>query len=268
MKRLVKNLLFSVAPVWATSFFSARARAHSHRVVEGWGCARINDLLFGRFGDRVLSGPFQGLSLVPGTKAEQIGPYLLGVYDSELHPIWDSVLRRRFSQIVDVGAKFGYYAIGLARRYPTSQVIAFDADRWAREIMKHMAKENGVSNVEIRGYCSPKWLGRGLAEGSLVLSDCEGFEGELFCTCPIPNLQSATLIIETHDEWAPGVSRRIYERLEPTHFVRKIPSVARKRVSPVDLTFFNEREQSLVTNEVRPSQIWLVGLPKTGPNVV
>jgi hypothetical protein len=266
MRQLLKKLLSSAAPVWATSFFSERARVHSHRVIESWGCGRINEALFTRFGDQVLSGPFRGLVLSPPTKAEQIGPFLLGVSESELHSAWDLVLRGRFDQIVDVGAIFGYYAIGLSRRCPASRVIAFDTDRWAQQLMREMARDNGVSDVEIRGYCSPDWLAKNLAEGALVLSDCEGFEGELFCSVPIPNLPSATLIIETHEESMPGVLGRLRERLGPTHFVIEITSDSHHRVSPVDLGFFNEKEQSLATNEVRgDKQVWLLGLPKREP---
>lgn len=268
MKQLLKQLLFSTAPVWATSFFSERARVHSHRVIESWGCARINESLFARFGDRVLSGPFRGLVLSPPTKVEQIGPFLLGIYESELHPAWDIVLRGHFGQIVDIGAKFGYYAIGLARCYPASRVIAFDTDRWAQQVMGKMARDNGVSNVEIRHYCSPKWLANNLAEGAFVLSDCEGFEGKLFCSVPIPNLHTATLIIESHDDLVPGVSGRLRERLAPTHHVMEITSGSDHRINPVDLGFLDEREQSLATKEVRGGkQVWLLGLPKVGPNL-
>jgi hypothetical protein len=268
IRELLKKSLLLAAPVWATSFFSERARVHSQRVVESWGCARINESLFTRFGDQVLSGPFRGLVLSPATKAEQIGPFLLGVYESELHPAWDLVLSGHFDQLVDVGAKFGYYAIGLARHYPASRVVAFDTDRWARQVMREMARDNGVSNVEIRSYCSPKFLAKNLAEGAFVLSDCEGFEEKLLCSVPIPNLPSATLIVETHDDRIPGVSRRLRERLRQTHFVMEITSGSHLKVIPVDLGFLSEREQSLATNEVRGGkQVWLLALPKVGPNL-
>ena len=130
MKQAVKRWLFAVAPKWATSFFSARARATSHRAVEGWGCLRVNDLLMDRFEARVQGGPFRGMTLTPMTRAEQIGPFLLGLYESELNDAWELVFRGTFPQIVDVGAKFGYYAIGLARRFPESRVVAFDTDPW------------------------------------------------------------------------------------------------------------------------------------------
>ena len=55
---------------------------------------------------------------------------------------------RPFPQIVDVGAKFGYYAVGLARRYPAAAVVAYDVDWWARRACRRMAAANGVGNVD------------------------------------------------------------------------------------------------------------------------
>jgi hypothetical protein len=266
MRQQLKKLMFTAAPVWATSFFSAHARAHSHRVVARSGCAQVHESLFRRYGNKVLSGPFQGLVLSSSTMSEQVGPCLLGIYESELHAAWDLVLRGRFSQIVDVGAKFGYYAMGLARRYPTTRVIAFDTDGWARQVMREMARDNQVSNVEIRGYCSPRWLAENLAEGAFVLSDCEGFEGTLFGSAAIPNLASATLIIETHDWLVPGVSRRLRNQLRPSHCVVEIWSHSAPRISPVDLSFLNTRERFLATSEMRDPQSWLLGLPRVGSN--
>jgi hypothetical protein len=263
MKQWLKRTLYSVAPDRATSFFSARSRAHSHRVIAEWGCRRVNDLLLARHGNRVLTGPFQGLVLSPMTKAEQLGPYLLGLYENELHPIWDMVLRGRFDQIIDVGAKFGYYAIALARRYPSSRVVAFDTDPWARRALWEMCQCNDVQNVEVQGYCSAEWLADNLGRGSLIISDCEGFEGELFCSRPILNLESATLIIESHDSMVPDVTSRLTERLAPTHYLTSVPMNSEPRTPPVevDLRVFTEREQFLAIQEVRPTQMWLVGIP-------
>jgi hypothetical protein len=266
MKQRIKKLMYWAAPVCATSFFSARARSHSHRVVTRWGCVGINESLFNRFGNRVLSGPFQGLALTPATRAEQVGPYLLGLYESELQPAWDLVLRGSYSQVVVVGAKFGYYAVGLARRYPNSRVIAFDTDHWARRVLKGMNRDNSVSNVEVRGYCSADWLATNLAEGAFVLSDCEGFEGDLLCSRSIVNLPSATLVVETHNQRTPGVSAHLRELLRSSHRVWEIRSDSSPRQSPVDLSFLSASARALATCEVRDAQCWLVGLPKAGPN--
>jgi hypothetical protein len=192
----------------------------------------------------------------------QIGPILLGIGESELHPAFDEVLRDRFELIINVGANLGYYALGLALRYPEARVIAFDTDSWARRMMREMISLNELSNVEVRSYCSPEWLAENLRERSLVVSDCEGFEGELFFSVPIPNLTSATLVIETHDDISPGVTDRLRRLLAPTHQVTEIRSGAHPRVSPVDLGFLDENERFMATQEVRNGeQGWLFAVP-------
>ena len=268
MKQLIKRLFYRVHPRLATSFFSERARAHSHRVIESWGCRPINEMLIARFGERVVGGPFRGLTLSPMTRSEQLGPYLLGVYERELEPAWGCLLSGSFSQIVDVGAKFGYYAVGLAREFPDSRVVAFDTDRWARAALGEMTRANGTPNVEIKGYCDPSWLASNLADGALIVSDCEGFEADLLCSIPIPNLDSATLLIELHEAMAPGVTGRLLARLGPTHRLSEIRTDPGDAAPPggFDLDGLDEGQRSLALREVRPSQSWLLGLPRVGPN--
>ncbi len=95
------------------------------------GGDRVVQKLIERFGSRVQEGPFAGMILTNITHAEQFGPYLLGVYESELDDAWQTVFRGSYVQIVDIGSKFGYYAVGLAKKYPDASVIAFDTDWWA-----------------------------------------------------------------------------------------------------------------------------------------
>jgi hypothetical protein len=266
VKRLVKSLLYALAPQWTTALMSARARAHSHRVIASWGCGPLNRKLVERFGSRVLEGPFAGLVLTPMTHAEQIGPYLLGVYESELDEAWDTVLRGTHTQIIDVGAKFGYYAVGLARRYPGASVVAFDTDWWARKAVREMAVANGADNVTVEGFCSPDWVALNVQEGAFIISDCEGYEGVLFGPSTIPRLRSATLIIETHDWFVPGVSDKLRAAFTETHSVRVLGDHGGRRVTARPLDFLSEREQQLAVQEVRPPQTWLLCLPKTGPH--
>ena len=268
LKAWLKRSAYAVAPGPAGEFFAARERAHSHRVARSWGVARVNEVLFERFGDKVLGGPFKGMTLTPMTRAEMIGPCLIGTYERELHPAWDVIFGGRYAQVYDVGAKVGYYAVGLARRFPESRVEAFDTDPWAHRAMAEMVAANGVGNVEIRGACKPEWLAKDLAPGSLILSDCEGYEGELLCSVPIPNLATATLIVETHDMRVPGVRARVRERLDPTHRISEIAvgDAAGDVAVDLDLGGLTEGERKLATEEVRAPQIWLLCLPREGPN--
>lgn len=268
LKAWLKRAAQAVAPGPAGEFFAARERAHSQRVARQWGSERVNDFLFDRFGDQVLRGPFRGLTLTPMTRAEMIGPCLLGSYEKELHAAWDVIFRGAYPQICDVGAKVGYYAVGLAKRFPESRVLAFDTDPWARRAVAEMVAANGVGNVEVLAACEPAWLAANLVAGSLILSDCEGYEGELLCSVPIPNLATATLIVETHDLRTPGVMARLRTRLDPTHLVTEIPAGdgSDDGAGDLDLSGLTDAERRLATREVRSPQSWLLCLPREGPN--
>lgn len=266
MKQSVKNLLYAVAPRWTTSLMSARARAHSQRVIAGWGCGPITEALVERFGNRVLDGPFAGLALTPRARAEQLGPYLLGVYESELDAAWDTVFKGSYTQIIDIGAKFGYYAVGLARRYPTATVVAFDTDAWARAAVREMATANGVDNVRVEGFCGPEWLETSTEPAAFIISDCEGYEAQLFTPRTLPKLQTATLIIETHDCFVPGVDQTLRQAFAQTHHVHVIGPDAPRRTTTHSLDFLTEPQKQLAQHEVRPPQFWLLCLPKSGTN--
>jgi hypothetical protein len=260
---MAKQLLFAIAPRWTTSIMSARARAHSHRVVKNWGCVAINKKLIAHIGPTVQEGPFTGLQLSPMTWSEHLGPYLLGVYESELDRAWDVVFASGYPQVIDVGAKFGYYALGLAKRYPGASVVAFDTDWWARKAVREMARANNATRIEVRGFCDAAWLKANLLEGAFIISDCEGYEGELLGGPMFPQLQTATLVIETHDSIVPGVSRTIRDALQSTHAIETVCSDVARRASQRDLGFLSEPEQKLATMEVRPPQTWLLCLPKS-----
>jgi hypothetical protein len=245
---------------------SARARAHAHRVVKAWGCLELNAKMIAQHGAVVQEGPFAGLRLSPMTQVEHLGPFLLGVYESELDPAWELVLSADYRQIVDVGAKFGYYAAGLARRFPAATVMAFDTDRWARRALREMAQANGLVNLQVLGYCDADWLAAHLEEGALLLSDCEGYEDELFGSRAIPRLESAVLIIETHDEAVPGVTSRLDGLLASSHVLHRFASGRRRRCSTRNLDFLSDTERQLANQEVRSPQQWLLALPRSGPH--
>jgi hypothetical protein len=266
VKQLAKRFLYAVAPRSTTALMSARARAHSQRVLAGWGCGPITRKLVDRFGSRVQEGPFAGLVLTPMTHAEQLGPYLLGVYEGELDEAWATVFAGTYTQIIDVGAKFGYYAVGLAKRYHDAAVVAFDTDAWARRAIAEMSAANGTHNLQVASFCSRDWLAEHLRAGAFVISDCEGYEATLFGMGAIPELESATLIIETHDCFVPGVSARLADMFAKTHIVRTYGHEGRRRETTRPLDFLTEPERQLATQEVRPPQVWLLCLPKSGPN--
>ena len=257
MKNAIKAALYRFFPRVATQFFSARARAYSHRLVKELGCATLNEKLLSRFGNRVLHGPFAGMTLSPETRREHLGPFLLGTYESELYPIWRSIFERKFSLFIDVGAKFGFYAVGLAKQYLGSKVIAFDTDPWARKATREMSIANGVE-VEVGSFCSPEWLQSHLPENSFIFSDCEGYEAVLFGSGKVPNLKSATMLIEIHEELSPGVTELLGQQFARSHEITMVSSRPNQADAVPELELLSEAEREMATNEYRPAgQAWM-----------
>jgi hypothetical protein len=262
MKSLIKKALYTLSPKMATSLFSARARAHSHRIASSWGNDRVVAKLVAEFGNVVQAGPFAGLLLPPMAHAEQMGPYLLGTYESELNDAWKAILQSTYHQIVDIGSKFGYYAVGLARKYPDARVVAFDTDPWARRATAQMTELNGLLNVTIENYCSSDWLVRHVEDNALIISDCEGFEAILFSAKTIQKLHMATLLIEAHDCYVPGISHRLKDAFGLSHDVRIFTS-ERERLRPLRLPpGLSPEEIRLATLEVRGETPWLLCVPR------
>lgn len=257
-KGLAKSALRALAPSAALSIGAARARAHSQRIAHGWGLPAIGRAIMDRYGRSVLSGPFQGLALTDDATREHFAPYLLGTYESELHPALESVLcARRHAVVLDIGCSIGYYAVGLAMRLSTTPVIAFDTDWWARGAVRAMAHANEVSDrLTVHGACSPAWLQTCLAGHALIVSDCEGYEATLFAA-PAGALATATLLIETH-----GTEDAIRDRLHQTHRITTIPSIPGPKATTVDLSFLPTDDAIRATVEPRdPQQSWLVCEP-------
>ncbi len=191
---------------------------------------------------------------------EFLGPYLLGTYESELHPWIERTIDSGFKTFVDIGAKFGYYSVGIAKRCPETQSIAFDTDSWARKAIRETANVNKVRNVEIRGFCDKSWLANSLPRNSFVLSDCEGYESVLF-NGVTDSLRTSTILIETHDHEVANTSVAIRKTFCDSHRIEEVVS-GTPRVSPVDLSFLEEKDQARVVDEARLSQSWLLLTPQ------
>lgn len=155
---------------------------------------------------KVQHGPFKGMKY---SSFEAIGsalyPKLLGSYERELTDIINEIKDNEYSQILDIGCAEGYYAVGFAylaklNNFKT-KVYAYDIDARARILCKKMVKLNKVADiVTINNKCTSnilanfKFIGR-----SLVISDCEGYERELFTKTSARNLVNCDVLIEVHD---------------------------------------------------------------------
>lgn len=262
LKSAVKRIAHVVAPRKAVAISAQRARRRSHRLLKEWGLFDLNQRLIAECGSQVLAGPFKGLTFSPLSRSEHIGPYLLGTYEAELHDTWHRLLSRDYSQFVDVGANFGYYAVGLARRFPNRKVVAFDVDWWARKAVAEMSAANGTSNLSIEAWCDPSWLSVHLKDRSLVISDCEGYEGALFCGQTAPAFATCTFVIELHEAFVPGVTERCLDTFARTHAAQVVETRTETPLT-VRPASFTDEELRRVSAEARGPQQWLVLTPLT-----
>lgn len=257
--RVLASLAHRLLPVrWLVPAVAVRARRHSHALNASWGVESLSRRLWGSLGGRVSAGPFAGLQVPEAAAAEHLGPYLLGVYEHELHAMWATLPPP--AQVVNVGSKFGYYAVGLSRRFG-APAIAFDADPWARAMTAATAAANGVNDrVTIRGACRREDLS-GLPPGTLLMIDCDGCEMRLLAP-PLPaGLDRATIVVEVHEMAADGAGAVLHGWLASTHTIDVIPSDESPRPAPA-LEGFSDKERALAVHEIRPPQTWLVCRPR------
>ncbi len=150
----------------------------------------------------VLRGPFAGLRYpTHAAVGSTYWPKILGSYESELAPTFEVLLKHDYVHIVDIGAAEGYYAVGLARRLPSAQVIAFEGNPVGRQLLEAMAALNHT-RVRVEGWCDTNallaltpLLGMGRA---LILCDAESAEYDLLDPIVVPMLSSCDLIVELH----------------------------------------------------------------------
>lgn len=221
---------------------------------------------------RVINGPFAGLIYASRAVCGAYLPRLIGCYEKELHAVLHELSQTTFHTIVDIGAAEGYYACGLAVRFPASHVIAFEVDEEARQLLASMANENGLlDRLEIRGLCDESGLLELLTphEPSLIVCDCEGCEIDILTDKVMPQLANAHLIVETHDFVRPGVLASLSARLARTHFVSVIAQQPRTIADwPVTDLICRLIPASRIVHELREGrpaeQSWIYAKPLAG----
>jgi hypothetical protein len=192
----------------------------------------------------VLDGPFKGMTYGDFSHGSPIMPKILGMYESELHLWVYDAIATNYDCMINVGCAEGYYAVGFAYAKPGIQVFAFDIATITDEFVGKLAALNNLQkNVHKAGLCSPSDL-EAIASRharTLLFIDIEGFEDALLDIERAPSLRRCDIIVETHDGFNQGVTRRLIERLWPTHKFelisglededRIIPDIVRERIA-------------------------------------
>lgn len=194
------------------------------RDVVRWVLRPKRRFLFGRLRalsrDRVLSGPFVGMHLT-GLPA---APELLGTYEREIFDVVRELASRPFHTLINLGARYGYYAVGLARLMPDVKVTAFEGNDEARAQLESAAEANGVRDrVTVAGYCEASDLAAVLETDVSVLVVCDIDGGEVGLLDPqmVGALTRATILVECHGPVESPTESVMVHRFLPTHDVRR-----------------------------------------------
>lgn len=225
VKETIKGIGRIVAPQLTTELLSWRSQRLIIKNEQASGRLDASRAFCERYGSIVRRGPFAGMRYPQfSVSSRNLIPKIVASYEDELHDWIEEAIKKEYPTIVNVGSADGYYSVGLAMRNPTSQVIAFDTDPWARKATAALALENNVSNIEVRSMCRTNWIQSSLPSGSLMLIDCEGFEIELLDVERAPRVLNSDVIVELHEHVVRGVGAKIRDRFSATHDVQMIQS--------------------------------------------
>jgi predicted O-methyltransferase YrrM len=173
----------------------------------------------------VRAGPFAGMKYGAVAVGSVYIAKLLGTYERELAGAIERIIASMPVKIVVVGAAEGYYAVGLARRCPEAEIVAFESDAAGRTALAETARLNGVvRQVAIHEKCEPADLAESLTDPSrtVIVCDVEGYEDVLLDPVELPGLAQASLLVELHDFLIPGIAERLRDRFRKTHRIEEI----------------------------------------------
>jgi SAM-dependent methyltransferase len=235
------------------------------RLLAKWRSQALAQTYVAQHGRRIRSGLFEGMEYAVEAAEGSLCARLFGTYESCLHPHLLQMHQEGLDCVVDVGCAEGFYAVGLARRFPELTVYAYDIDPFAREACAKLADVNGVADRVIIGELFQAedfqaFAGRRV----LVMVDAEGAELEVLRPDVAPALSDMKLIVETHDVWRPGALAEITRRFMPTHSIVRVDRSATLAEAelPDWLRDLSELDQMIAQWEWRHrSTPWLVMRP-------
>jgi hypothetical protein len=217
----------------------------------------------------VMHGPFKGMQYPPLSQLAghyMRGPILakmVGCYEREIHDFLKDICGKDYSEILNIGSAEGYYSVGLARIFPAARNVAFDIDVNARSMCKEIAALNGVEGrIEVDARCTSETLiNFPFTRRGLILSDCEGFEKDLFTGDVARKVRNCDLLIELHDFADPNIYPALHRLFKETHTERLVSSWndAQKirNFDYPDLQDLNPQTIRQIVDEHRPHQEWM-----------
>lgn len=223
----------------------------------------------GRYPDVVQAGPFAGM-LLPSAEAFLDARFekTFGAYEHELFSLISQMAAdpEAVETVVNIGAADGFYTVGLARLFPAARVIGYEPNPVKTPVLRAMAELNQVADrIELHGACTPEIL-RDLAPAGkvLVVIDVDGYEKTVLDPVVVPWLNKASVLVETHDCFVPGITALLKQRFAATHEGAEIGMSGPDLAAIPPLHGLTMHEVDALTGSERPSlQSWLFMRPST-----
>jgi len=193
------------------------------RHLSKWRVKLLENTLTADYGTTITAGPFAGMTYaVAATEGGHV-PRLLGVYEKALIPVIENIIAAAPPLIIDVGCAEGYYAVGLARRLPDSIIWARDNDVAAQDRVAALAEMNDVATrVKVGGQLTHADFDICRAQDTTIICDIEGGEDALLDPDRAKGLRRANILVEVHENIAPGLTARLADRFAQTHHVTEL----------------------------------------------
>lgn len=252
-------------PAGAPSQAEVAVLNNALRLLSKWRSVLIQNTLLQQNGTVVMQGPLKGLDFLAQSAEGCHIAKLLGCYEQPLQPHIEQAIGAGYARILNIGCAEGYYAVGMARRMPTTSVLAHDLNPVAQKVCGELAQRNGVADrVQVGGLFTPADFASQAprsGERVLVLCDIEGAEAELLNPQAAPALSGMDLIVESHECLRAGITAALVQRFSATHHITVVQDDGQRQLQSPPAWFCNlaHLDQLLATWEWRSGPTpWLV----------
>ena len=232
------------------------------RLLSKWRSVLIQNTLLKQQGTVVMQGPLAGMDFLPQSAEGCHIAKLLGCYEQPLQPFIEEAIASAYPTILNIGCAEGYYAVGMARRMPNTEVLAFDLNPKAQDVCAALAQKNAVSGrVKVGALFKPEDFEAYRNQKVLVLCDIEGAEKDLLNPDTAPALKGMDLIVESHECLLSGITQTLIDRFKGTHKITLIQDNGQRQLKDAPQWFNNmaHLDQLLATWEWRSGATpWLV----------
>jgi tRNA G46 methylase TrmB len=232
------------------------------RLLSKWRSVLIQNTLLQAQGTAVMQGPLAGMDFLSESAEGCHIAKLLGCYELPLQPFIEQAISIAYPTILNIGCAEGYYAVGMARRMPSTQVLAFDLNPKAQEVCTALAKKNDVSDrVMVGALFKLEDFANYANQKVLVLCDIEGAEKDLLDPAMAPALKGMDLIVESHECLISGITQTLINRFKESHQITLVQDNGQRLLKDAPQWFNNlaHLDQLLATWEWRSGATpWLI----------